>query len=145
VARVAELVTAAKGRAIPLKVSAPFHCSLMAPAARVLEVELARIAVYSPHFPVVANVDARPNRDAGRVTDLLVRQVDQPVRWEESVRRMVEGGITHALEIGPGKVLAGLVKRIARDVKVLSVADAASLDAVEAFLSGSCTAPATRL
>jgi [acyl-carrier-protein] S-malonyltransferase len=145
VARVGELVAAAKGRAIPLKVSAPFHCKLMAPAARALEVELARIAVRPPRFPVVANVDARPNSDAGRVTDLLVRQVDQPVRWEESVRVMVEAGVTHALEIGPGKVLAGLVKRIAKDVKVLSVGDAASLDAVEGFLRASCTGPATRL
>jgi [acyl-carrier-protein] S-malonyltransferase len=145
VARLGDLVTAAKGRAIPLKVSAPFHCKLMAPAARVLAVELARIAVRPPRFPVVANVDARPNADAGRVTDLLVLQVDQPVRWEESVRAMVEAGVTHALEIGPGKVLAGLVKRIAKDVKVLSVGDAASLDAVDGFLRGSCTAPATRL
>jgi [acyl-carrier-protein] S-malonyltransferase len=136
VARLAELVAAEKGRAVPLKVSAPFHCALMAPAARVVEAELARITIRSPRFPIVANFDARPNEDAARVKELLVRQVDGPVRWEESVRRMVDGGVTQALEIGPGKVLAGLVKRIAKDVKVLSVGDAASLDAVTGFFAG---------
>jgi [acyl-carrier-protein] S-malonyltransferase len=130
VARVGELVAAEKGRAIPLKVSAPFHCALMAPAARAVDAELARITIRPLRFPIVANFDARSNDDPGRVKELLVRQVDGPVRWEESVRRMVEGGVTQALEIGPGKVLAGLVKRIAKDVKVLSVGDAASLDAV---------------
>jgi [acyl-carrier-protein] S-malonyltransferase len=135
VARVAELATAEKGRAIPLKVSAPFHCALMAPAARVLEAELAAVPVRSPHFPIVANFDARPNADAARIKELLVRQVDGAVRWEESVRAMVERGVTRALEIGPGKVLAGLVKRIAKDVKVLSLSDAASLDQVRPFLS----------
>jgi len=145
VARVGELVAAAKGRAIPLKVSAPFHCRLMAPAARVLEAELARIDVRAPRFPIVANVDARPNSDAGRVKGLLVLQVDHPVRWDESVRWMVEGGVTLALEMGPGKVLAGLMKRIAKDVKVLSVGEATSLGEVADFLMASCTAPATRL
>jgi [acyl-carrier-protein] S-malonyltransferase len=136
VARLGELVTAAKGRAIPLKVSAPFHCALMAPAAQALDRELARIAIRPLRFPVVANFDAQPNADPGRVRDLLVRQVDGPVRWEESVRRMADAGVTRALEIGPGKVLAGLVKRIAKDVKVLSVGDAASLDAVADFVAG---------
>lgn len=136
VARLGELVAAEKGRAIPLKVSAPFHCALMAPAARVVATELARIEVKHPRFPIVANFDAGPNMDATRVKDLLVRQVDGAVRWEASVRLMAERGVTHALEIGPGKVLAGLVKRIAKDLKVLSVGDAASLDQVGAFLAG---------
>jgi [acyl-carrier-protein] S-malonyltransferase len=135
VARVAELVAAAKGRAIALKVSAPFHCALMAPAARVVEAELARTEVMAPAFPIVANFDARPNVDPVRVKELLVRQVDGAVRWEETVRLMASEGVTHALEIGPGKVLAGLVKRIAKDLKVTSVNDAASLDALPAFLS----------
>jgi [acyl-carrier-protein] S-malonyltransferase len=135
VARVGELVAAEKGRAIPLKVSAPFHCALMAPAARVVETELGRIAIGAPRFPIVANVDARPNADAARVKDLLVHQMDGPVRWEASVRWMAEAGVTFALEIGPGKVLAGLLKRIAKDVKVLSVGDAASLGQVAAFLA----------
>ena len=135
VARVGERVAAAKGRAVALKVSAPFHCALMAPAARVLEVELARVAIAAPRFPIVANFDARPNSDASRVKDLLVRQVDGVVRWEESVGAMVAAGVTHALEIGPGRVLAGLMKRIAKDVRVMSVGDAASLDQVGAFLA----------
>jgi [acyl-carrier-protein] S-malonyltransferase len=135
VARLVELVTAEKGRAIPLKVSAPFHCALMAPAARVVEAELVRTEVRAPRFPVVANFDARPNADAGRVKELLVRQVDGAVRWDESIQRMAAEGVTHALEIGPGKVLAGLVKRIAKEIRVLSVGDAATLRQVSAFFA----------
>ena len=86
VARVGDLVTAEKGRALPLKVSAPFHCALMAPAARVVEERLARIDVAAPSFPIVANFDARPNRDGTRAKELLVKQVDGAVRWDASVR-----------------------------------------------------------
>jgi [acyl-carrier-protein] S-malonyltransferase len=136
VGRLVEVVTAAKGRAIPLKVSAPFHCALMAPAARVVEAELARTTVGTPRFPVVANFDARPNLEASRTKELLVRQVDGAVRWDETVRLMAAEGVTHALEIGPGKVLAGLVKRIAKEIRVLSVGDAASVAQVSAFLAG---------
>jgi len=135
VARVAAFVVAAKGRVIPLKVSAPFHCSLMAPAAGVLERHLALVTVDDPRFPIVANFDARPNSAAARVRELLVRQVDGAVRWEASIRYMVASGVTRALEIGPGKVLAGLVKRIAKDVAVLSVGDVASLERVSEFLA----------
>ncbi|HEX8793503.1 MAG TPA: ACP S-malonyltransferase [Polyangiaceae bacterium] len=135
VARLGELAAAEKGRVIPLKVSAPFHCALMAPAALVVANELERAKVQPSKFPIVANFDAQPNADAARVKELLVRQVDGPVRWEASVRLMAERGVTHALEIGPGKVLAGLVKRIAKDIKVLSVGDAAALDQVAAFLA----------
>jgi [acyl-carrier-protein] S-malonyltransferase len=108
----------------------------MAPAARVVEAELERILIAPPRFPIVANFDARPNTDPARIRDLLVRQVDGVVRWEDSVRAMVAGGVTRALEIGPGKVLAGLVKRIAQGVKVLSVGDSRSLDQVADFLAG---------
>ena len=135
VGRLAELVTAEKGRVIPLKVSAPFHCALMAPAARAVEAELALIAVKAPRFPVVANFDARPNVDPTRTKELLVRQVDGAVRWDETVRLMAAEGVTHALEIGPGKVLAGLAKRIAKEIRVLSVGDAASVAQVSAFLA----------
>lgn len=135
VARVADLVAAEKGRAIPLKVSAPFHCALMAPAARVVSAELAGISFGPPRFPVVANFDARPNSDPARIKDLLVGQVDGAVRWEESVRVMIAQGVTHAIEIGPGKVLAGLVRQVSRDVKMASVRDMASLGSLEAFLS----------
>jgi [acyl-carrier-protein] S-malonyltransferase len=135
VARANELVAAAKGKAIPLKVSAPFHCALMAPAARVVESEFAKVTVGSFAFPIVANVDAKPNVDPTRVKDLLVRQVDGAVRWEDSIALMHREGVTHALEIGPGKVLAGLVRRIAKDLKVLSVCDKAALDQVASFLA----------
>ncbi len=137
VARVGDLVASAKdakGRAIALKVSAPFHCALMAPAARVLQAELAGVQVGPLRYPVVANYDARPNTDGSRVKELLVRQVDGVVRWEDGVRAMVSLGVTHALEIGPGKVLSGLVKRIAKDVKVLSVGDVAAIDEVARFV-----------
>ncbi len=136
VGRLVEIVTSEKGRAIPLKVSAPFHCALMAPAARVVAAELARATVRTPRFAVVANFDARPNRDPSRTKELLVRQVDGAVRWDETVRLMAAEGVTHALEIGPGKVLAGLVKRIAKEIRVLSVGDAASVAQVSAFLAG---------
>jgi [acyl-carrier-protein] S-malonyltransferase len=136
VARVGALVMGENGRAIPLRVSAPFHCALMAPAARTLEGALAPIDVATPRFPIVANVDARPHRDASRVKDLLVRQVDSPVRWDDSIRFMAAEGVTHAIEIGPGKVLAGLIKRVAKEMRVLSVGDVASLERVPSFLDG---------
>jgi [acyl-carrier-protein] S-malonyltransferase len=135
VARVGALVEQEKGKAIPLKVSAPFHCALMAPAARVVGDRLDTVTVRAPAFPIVANVDARPNHDAARVKELLVRQVDGPVRWEESVRFIAGAGVDRAIEIGPGKVLAGLVKRTAKEIRVLSVGDSASLDQVAAFLA----------
>lgn len=135
VARVGELAAEEKGKAIPLKVSAPFHCALMAPAAKALEGVLAGVGVSPMTFPVVANVDAKPNQDPARVKELLVRQVDGAVRWEQAIRLMHAEGITHALEIGPGKVLAGLGKRIAKELKVLSVGDAASIAGVKGFLS----------
>jgi [acyl-carrier-protein] S-malonyltransferase len=136
VERLGALVSAEKGaRVIPLKVSAPFHCSLMAPAAAVVAGELERVGVNPPRIPVVANVDAQPNADPARIKDLLVRQIDSPVRWEETVRLLAERGVTHALEIGPGKALAGLVKRIAKEIKVLTVGDMTSIDAAAAFLA----------
>jgi [acyl-carrier-protein] S-malonyltransferase len=121
VARASKLVAERGGKAIPLKVSAPFHCALMAPAAQKLAARLETVVVSPLEFPVLANVDARPNQDAHRVKELLVQQVDHPVRWEETVRAMADGGVTHLLEIGPGKVLAGLVKRIAKQIEVLPV------------------------
>jgi len=129
VLRAAKLVGERQGKAIPLKVSAPFHCSLMAPARDKLAVGLATIEVASLSFPVIANVDARPNRESARVKDLLVRQVDHPVRWEETIRAMAEDGVTHILEIGPGKVLAGLVRRIAKEIEVVSVGTIQGLEA----------------
>jgi [acyl-carrier-protein] S-malonyltransferase len=115
-------------------VSAPFHCALMRPAAEKLLPELHCTRLGPLAFPVIANVDAVPNTDPDRVRSLLVRQVDGPVQWMRSIERMAEGGVTHALEIGPGKVLAGLVKRITRQIKVLSVSDMAGIERVSAFL-----------
>ncbi len=134
VARASELVGARKGKAIALNVSAPFHCALMAPAARVVHDKLASVTVNVPKFPIVANVDAEPNVDPSRVKELLVRQVDGAVRWDDSIRFMSGHGVVKALEIGPGKTLAGLVRRIAKDLKVHSVNDPATLEGAAAFL-----------
>jgi [acyl-carrier-protein] S-malonyltransferase len=128
--------SAEKGKAIPLKVSAPFHCALMAPAAKIVEHELEKVKIAPLAFPVVANIDGQANTDPARVKSLLVRQVTGCVRWEQAMVLMKERGVTHALEIGPGKVLAGLAKRCAKEIKVLSVGDAAALDGVAAFLAG---------
>jgi [acyl-carrier-protein] S-malonyltransferase len=99
----------------------------MAPAARAVDAALATITIRKLAFPVVANVDARPNQDSERVRELLVRQVDGAVRWQESVAFMAEAGVTDALEIGPGKVLAGLVKRIDKRIGVTGCFDPAAL------------------
>ena len=126
---------AEKGKAIALPVSAPFHCSLMAPAAKVMATHLEQVTVGALHFPVVANVDAAPNRDPARVKDLLVRQIDGVVRWEETVRVLAAEGVTHALEVGPGKVLAGLVRRIDRSIEVLPACDVPSIEAAAKALA----------
>ncbi len=124
VARALELAQARGAKCIPLKVSAPFHCALMRPAADALRTKLATVRVEPLRFPVIANVDAEPNADGARVSDLLVRQVDAPVQWTRSIERAAASGVTLALEIGPGKVLAGLVKRIDKRIRVINVADA---------------------
>jgi [acyl-carrier-protein] S-malonyltransferase len=105
-------------RAIPLPVSAPFHCALMSPARERMRPLLEAAAVEAARFPVVTNVDARPERDGGALRDALVRQIDSPVRWVETVRRLAQEGVDRALEIGPGNVLAGLVKRIEKGIRV---------------------------
>lgn len=101
-----------------LQVSAPFHSALMKPAAERLREELERVKVAPLTVPVVANVTAEPNTDAGRVKDLLYRQVTGSVRWEESVQKLVAMGVDEAFEVGPGNVLAGLCKRIAPGIKM---------------------------
>lgn len=138
VRRAIELVGARGGKAIPLAVSAPFHCALMRPARERLALALppnGHLELGPLAFPVIANVDAEPNGDPARVPDLLVRQVDGAVQWVKTIERMASEGVTHALELGPGKVLAGLTKRISKSIKVLSVSDAAGLSAVPAFLA----------
>jgi len=111
VERASALAKERKLKAIPLKVSAPFHCALMAPAATALERALREIEFAALQFPVVSNVEAQPNSDASRVRELLVRQVAGAVRWQETLERMVSDGVKTAWEIGPGQVLAGLAKR----------------------------------
>jgi [acyl-carrier-protein] S-malonyltransferase len=103
-------------RALLLNVSAPFHCALMQPAADHLRQILQDVHIGDFDFPVVSNVEAKPNRDAQRVKELLVRQVVSPVRWQESVQHLASAGCTTALEVGPGKVLSGLGKRIAPSI-----------------------------
>ena len=134
VERARVLAAARGGKAVLLKVSAPFHCALMRPAAERLAPELARVNIGTPKFPVVANVDGVASSDAARVRDLLVRQIDGPVQWLKSIELLAAEGVTHALEIGPQKVLAGLVKRITKQITVLGVSDLESLDRAAAIL-----------
>ena len=108
-------------KAIMLAVSAPFHCSLMKPAAEKLKEALQDIPVYDIHTPVISNADAQPYPSKGKIKDLLVKQVNHPVRWEESMREMVSKNIKTVIEIGPGKVLTGLMRRITREVKTLNM------------------------
>jgi [acyl-carrier-protein] S-malonyltransferase len=112
-------------RAIPLPVSAPFHSPLMRPARERMEELLAATTFSDAGIPVVTNVDALPVRDGAKLRDSLVRQIDSPVRWVESVRRLAAEGVDHALEIGPGNVLAGLLRRIDRSIRVESWGGAA--------------------
>jgi len=120
-------------KAVPLPVSAPFHCSLMAPAAEKLAAELAGVRFAAPRVPVVSNVDAEPNRDAARIPELLRRQVTAPVRFTESVRRMAALGATRVLEVGPGRVLTGLVARIERGLARANLSSAGELAEAAAF------------
>jgi len=117
-------------RVVPLAVSAPFHCALMQPAAERLAAELARVEIAPLAAPVVTNVEAAPNQDPGRVRELLTRQVTAPVRWEESVQRLAATGVTAAIEVGAGNVLAGLVRRIAPAIEVQSAGDPEAIDAL---------------
>jgi [acyl-carrier-protein] S-malonyltransferase len=107
-------------RAIPLTVSAPFHCALMKPAEDRLAPELRSLRVNAPRIPVVANVDGEPKRDAAAAIDALIRQVSAPVLWETVVRRLASEGVTTYVEVGPGTVLSGLVRKIHKDANVLS-------------------------
>ena len=120
----------AKGakRALPLPVSAPFHSSLMRPAAEKLKGYLAGVSVAAPTIAVINNVDVRMETDPARIKDALVRQAASPVRWVETVKSMVASGVTHIVECGPGKVLAGMTKRIDGGVQSFTLADRAALE-----------------
>jgi [acyl-carrier-protein] S-malonyltransferase len=105
-------------RAIPLPVSAPFHCALMSPARERLAPLLEQTSFSPARWPVVTNVDAAPEAAAAGLRGALVRQVDSPVRWVESVQWLGRQGVDRGLEIGPGNVLGGLVRRIEKGIKV---------------------------
>ena len=127
VQRAIERVRQEGKKAVLLPVSAPFHSSLMKPAGERLEKALEEISVSDLKIPVVTNMEAEANTSKDRVKELLVSQVSSPVRWEESMRKMVEKGIEQVLEIGPGKVLSGLMKRIDSRVETKNLEDLQTL------------------
>jgi [acyl-carrier-protein] S-malonyltransferase len=122
-------------RAVPLAVSAPFHSALMAPAAERLGPELAALRLANPKPPIVTNVDAEPNDRADRVVELLRRQVTEPVRFSESVARLAALGVTRVLEVGPGRVLSGLVARIDRSLARDNISGVDDFDKARAFVA----------
>jgi [acyl-carrier-protein] S-malonyltransferase len=121
-------------RIVPLAVSAPFHCALMAPAQARLAPELRALPVHAPRVPIVANVDAEPKRDARAAIEALVAQVSSPVRWEAVVARLASEGVTTYVEVGPGTVLSGLARKIHREAHVASFGTPDDLAAVEAMM-----------
>lgn len=123
-------------RALLLPVSAPFHSSLMKPAAQALREKLASITLGTPQIPVLNNIDVAVETDADRIRDALVRQAAGPVRWVESVQALKLRGVAAIIECGPGKVLAGMVKRIAPDLEAASVYDPATLADTRQSLAG---------
>ncbi len=132
-----ELKAAGAKRVLPLPVSAPFHCALMQPVKERLDPVLRHIAWQAPLVPVVTNVEAKANRDPGRIVPLLLEQVTSPVRWIECVQELAQLGITRFVEVGPGRVLSGLVKRIDKSAQVFNVEDVASLEKTVATLGES--------
>jgi [acyl-carrier-protein] S-malonyltransferase len=121
-------------RAIPLPVSAPFHCALMKPAEDRLAPELRSLAVSPLHVPVVANVDAEPRTDGSAAIEALVRQVSSPVRWEDVMRRLASEGVRKYVEVGPGTVLTGLGRKIVKDATFVTIEEPADLEAAVAAL-----------
>ena len=126
----AALILKEKGarRCLPLPVSAPFHSSLMRPAGERLGAQLAAVEIKEPAIPVVSNVTADYHGGGEGVKDLLVRQLYSPVRWEESVRRMIRDGVEIFVEVGPGRVISGLIRKIDPNARTVNVEDAASLE-----------------
>lgn len=117
-------------RAIPLEVSGPFHSSLMKPAADQLAQAMKDVKINAAQVPIISNVTARPVQDPESIGRLLVEQVDSPVLWEDSIRWMINDGVDRFIEIGPGKVLSGIIRKIDRKVKVYAVYD---LNTIESF------------
>jgi [acyl-carrier-protein] S-malonyltransferase len=127
--RAIELLKGVAKRVIKLNVSAPFHCALMRPAQEKLGSHLERLTFNEPRIPVVTNVDARVTTAPDELRDALLRQVSAPVRWLESMQLLISHDVEMFVEIGPGKVLSGLMRQTNRDTKCLNVEDAASLEA----------------
>ena len=131
-------VTAAAARggkkSVLLPVSAPFHCALMKPAEARLAPELRALEVHAPRVPIVANVDAEPKRDARAAIEALVAQVSSPVRWEAVVARLASEGVTTYVEVGPGTVLSGMVRRIHREATVVNFGTPGDLAAIEPLI-----------
>ena len=117
-----------RGRVVPLKVSAPFHSELMAPAREALARDLAQVTFAPPRFPVFSNVTAEPATDPERIRELLLEQITAPVRWVEILKEMHGRGVTDFVELGSGNVLSGLVRRTLPDAVASSVEDPASLE-----------------
>ena len=124
-------------KTVPLPVSAPFHCALMAPAAEALSIELARLTFSEARPPIITNVEAEPNADASRMPGLLREQVTAPVRFSDMVARMQALGVDRFLEVGPGRVLSGLIARIERRALRANFSSLAELDEVREFVAGS--------
>jgi len=139
-AAVARAIEACKARgakrAMPLPVSAPFHSSLMKPAGEKLRVYLEKVSLAAAKIPVVNNVDVKTESDPVKIKDALVRQAASPVRWIETIRAMAAQGVTHVVECGPGKVLAGMVKRIDPALQGMAAADRALLEQALATIKG---------
>ena len=123
-------------RAMPLPVSAPFHSTLMQPAADKLKTYLDKVTVSPPKIALVNNVDVKVEQEPARIKDALVRQAASPVRWVETIRRMAEMGATHVVECGPGRALAGMTKRIGASVQSFALSDRASLENALQALKG---------
>lgn len=122
-------------RALPLAVSVPSHCALMKPAADQLSVSLESITLKAPVVAVLNNVDVKAETDATAIRNALVRQLYSPVRWTETIEKMAQNGVEVLVEVGPGKVLNGLAKRIVDSLQAVSVNDVKSLDAVNELLA----------
>lgn len=121
--RAAELAEAAGGRAVPLAVAGAFHTPIMKPADEQLAEVLGEATITPPEIPVISNVDADVHSDPEEIRSLLVQQVLQPVRWEDSIRKMLDDGVDQFYEVGPGKVLKGLMKRISRKTPFTTIND----------------------
>jgi len=121
-------------RVVKLNVSAPFHCALMKPAQDRLAVDLKQLKFSELQVPVVTNVDARITKDAGEVCDALIRQVSSPVRWLQSMTLLIEQGVSRFVEVGPGKVLSGLMRQINREASCFNVEDAGSLQTTQGMI-----------